>query len=699
MKKIKFKKLSLPFFNKVKTKYETFKSGLKHPQLFMYLCLYLFIPFVLNFFIECLELKSVGKAFQFLIFSPYAFMANTLIIIMTLSVTLLLKKRHFWVMVGSVIWMIFGIANFVLLCNRVTPFTANDLILIDALFEVLEKYFTTFQVVLLIVLMALGLVLLVILFFRAAKEPRIKLYYSLPVIAATIALTVGSVKLGIHLDYLEEQFAELSAAYRNNGFVYCFTNSLIDNGVSKPRNYSAESMKAIIDEDHISLNSKKAKKKPNIIFIQLESLFDIGELNDVTFSGEVLPNINRLQARNGGLFSAPVIGAGTVNTEFEVLTGMNMDDFGAGEYPFKTILKETTTESLAYNLKPYGYSLHALHNNTGKFYSRDIVYGNLGFEDFTSVEYMQNYDRTLMGWAKDYCLTDYILKCMDKTKGRDLVYTISVQGHGSYSVSEEYEHHVRITDISPKKEAYRDQIEYYANMIWEMDDFIGQLIKALKQRGEDVVLVAYGDHLPSLDIQDSELDGRNVYQTDYFIWNNCGLQFGHKDLSANEISSYVLKKLGMKNGVINSYHQNHGNDPDFGKQIAALEYDMLYGKQLVYDGKNPYEPTDMKFGLYPIKIDNVIPDDTSSNAYIVRGENFTTYSRVYVNDKQMETRFIDSNTLQVKPKDELTTEDVITVWQSHLTCTDPYTYKVVPMNLTDEALERLEGTTDEESQE
>ena len=78
----------------------------------------------------------------------------------------------------------------------------------------------------------------------------------------------------------------------------------------------------------------------------MESLFDIGELNDVEFSDDVLPNINALQEKGGGLFEVPVIGAGTVNTEFEVLTGMNMDDFGAGEYPFKTILKETTTESL-----------------------------------------------------------------------------------------------------------------------------------------------------------------------------------------------------------------------------------------------------------------------------------------------------------------------------------------------------------------
>ena len=672
-------KKPLKFITNLKTKYVNFKSGLKHPVLFSSILLYLVLPILLNFFIECMELKSVIQAIKFTFTKPYVFLANTFIIILTLSVTLLLKKRHFWVTVGCVIWLIFGIANFVLLCNRVTPFTANDLFLIESLFDVLKKYFNWFQIILLGILAGSAVIALVIMFFRAPKEKRFPLYISIPVIAGIAALTIGSVELGKAVGLMESQFAELSAAYRKNGFVYCFTNSLVDTGVSKPKDYSPESMKEILKDDKTTFFSDKAKKTPNIIFIQLESLFDIGELNDVEFSDDVLPNINALQEKGGGLFEVPVIGAGTVNTEFEVLTGMNMDDFGAGEYPFKTILKETTTESLAYNLKSYGYTAHALHNNTGKFYSRDVVYANLGFDDFTSVEYMQNYEKTLMGWAKDYVLTDYILDCMNQTEEQDLIYTISVQGHGGYNVTDGYEKHVTVTSIAPEKEAYKDQIEYYANMIWEMDEFVGQLIDALKKQSEDVILVMYGDHLPSLDIQQDELDGRSIYQTDYVIWNNCGIKFGKKDLSADEISSYVMKKLGMSNGIINSYHQNHEKDYDFKESMAALEYDMLYGDQIVYDGENPYEATNMTFGLYPITVTNVIRNEATENAYYIRGENFTTYSRVYVNGNQMETHFIDSNTLELIADDPLKVDDVINVWQSHLTCTEDYTYNVVEM--------------------
>ena len=97
----------------------------------------------------------------------------------------------------------------------------------------------------------------------------------------------------------------------------------------------------------------------------------------------------------------------------------------------------------------------------------------------------------------------------------------------------------------------------------------------------------------------------------------------------------------------------------------------------------------MEFGLYPITVSNVFKDDTQENTYIIRGENFTTYSRIYVNGNQEETHYIDSNTLQLTYEGNLESTDIINVWQSHLTCTDDYQYNVINMELTDEAKEKL----------
>ena len=64
---------------------------------------------------------------------------------------------------------------------------------------------------------------------------------------------------------------------------------------------------------------------------------------------------------SAGYISVPCFGAGTANTEFEVQTGINLDDFGPGEYPYKTVLQSAICESAAYDLKNLGYSTHALH--------------------------------------------------------------------------------------------------------------------------------------------------------------------------------------------------------------------------------------------------------------------------------------------------------------------------------------------------
>ena len=49
-----------------------------------------------------------------------------------------------------------------------------------------------------------------------------------------------------------------------------------------------------------------------------------------------------MQEYSSGAYKVPSVGAGTANTEFESITGMNLRYFGPGEYRYKTILKKTT---------------------------------------------------------------------------------------------------------------------------------------------------------------------------------------------------------------------------------------------------------------------------------------------------------------------------------------------------------------------
>ena len=114
--------------------------------------LYIILPVALNLIITCLGLKSVSKGIAFLFHSPYIFLANTILILLTLSVTLLTRRRLFYAGVISFFWLLLGVTNFVLLCKRITPFTACDLSMIDAAIEMIPLYFGPLQIVLLALL-------------------------------------------------------------------------------------------------------------------------------------------------------------------------------------------------------------------------------------------------------------------------------------------------------------------------------------------------------------------------------------------------------------------------------------------------------------------------------------------------------------------------------------------------------------------
>lgn len=281
------------------------------------------------------------------------------------------------------------------------------------------------------------------------------------------------------------------------------------------------------------------RKHPILYFCSSSHFFNPDRVKGVKFSQDVLPNMKRLSSEySAGYISVPCFGAGTANTEFEVQTGINLDDFGPGEYPYKTVLQSAICESAAYDLKNLGYSTHALHNNDGTFYNRNKVFSHLGYDTFTSIEYMSDIEYNPIGWAKDSILTGEIAKILDSTEGSDYIYTISVQGHGDYpsQMPENYNPEIKVENFFDG--ADKAAFEYYINQIHEMDKFVGELVKYLSERDEQTILVMYGDHLPGFNFTNETLSYGNIYQTPYVIWDNIGLKREYKEYGS--VSAFVI---------------------------------------------------------------------------------------------------------------------------------------------------------------
>ena len=119
-------------------------------------------------------------------------------------------------------------------------------------------------------------------------------------------------------------------------------------------------------------NAMTEKTKPNILFVQLESYFDVDNAEFFTTSEDACPNLHEMYKKySTGYFKVPSVGAGTANTEFEVLTGMNLRYFGPGEYPYKTYAEGTYVRRVRQQHWAHWDMEHMrLHNNGGNFYSR-----------------------------------------------------------------------------------------------------------------------------------------------------------------------------------------------------------------------------------------------------------------------------------------------------------------------------------------
>lgn len=625
------------------------------------------LALVLNFIVESLSRRSVYECLKYMVNEPLLFFYNALIIMLTLSVALLAKKRIFFFTLISILWLAIGITNFVMLGFRTTPFAATDLSVLDSAIDLIDIYFNPVQ----IVLLAIGLVLviagIVFIWIKCPKE-KIHFFKSASAVVIIVLVVVTATNVSRKANAISPTFGNLAEAYEEYGFAYCFSCSIIDTGIDKPGDYSEEAMNKIMDkvgepvQSVININdpAEEESVKPNVIVVQLESFFDPENMKDISFSESPVPVFHQLKkSYSSGYLTVPALGAGTANTEFEVLTGMSTDFFGPGEYPFKTVLKSSVCESIPYNLNELGYSSHAIHNHTSSFYGRNIVYSNLGFDSFSGIEYMNNLEYTPMGWAKDNVLTSEVMKALTSTSSQDFVFTVSVQAHGRYpSDVNDYNKTISVSGIND--ETRKAQFEYYLAQIHETDEFIGSLIASLENFNEPVVLVLYGDHLPSLGITNEELVNGSIYQTEYVIWNNMGLEKKDCDLSAYQLSAHVMELLGYDNGILTRFHQKYSLDEDYQHDLELLEYDMLYGDKYVYNCKDGYTPSDMQMGTLPITINDVYLSDGN---IVVTGENFTEWSKVYIGDSRKETTFVNPNTLVVKNA-HLEDGDKITVSQA-----------------------------------
>lgn len=615
------------------------------------------LAFITVFIVEIFNRVSLTDTISYMVFYFPSALMNIFIVLTFLMLPQLSKRHIYWKYFICTIFILMGVVNFVLFRFRMLPFNYTDILLIPSTISVIPLYLSVWQMCLIVFAVA-GIVFLFVYIYKKIPKKDRNVKKSLVCFFIMFAVSFAYYLFATSTGTIDNRVAGLKNKYYHNGFLYCFTSSAVDTGMREPDDYSTKKVTNIVKDINNTNNNNSIKA--NIIFLQLESFFDANYMTNYTYSENPVPVFSELKkSYSHGYLNVPTFSAGTANTEFEIITAMNIDFFGIGEYPYRTVIEDKATDSAPFCLRDIGYKSHAIHNNTAIFYERDKIYSNLGFDTFTSLEYMYDVEYNKMGWAKDITLVTSILDCMDSTSEPDLVYTVGVQTHGAYP-EEDPETPYKITVSGIDDIPFKNSYEYYINELHEVDSFIGALISDLELSHEPTVLVVFGDHMPGFEMEEDNLLSKSIYETEYVIWSNFDMDMIIKNLESYQLYPYILERLNIQGGTMSKFHQKYSykKTDEYLSKFELLQYDLIYGEKVGFDGKN-YKPTKLMLGVRPIKVNNV---NAVADTMYIHGINFNQYSWVFVNGSKVDTKFINGENLTVS-KNAIKKGDTVCVSQ------------------------------------
>jgi len=628
---------------------------------------------IIIFVMEWMSRHSFTAAWAFVVDHTGPFLFNSYCVFVALSIVFLSKRRGWWRVFITMFFLILGIINCIILLNRVSPFGYTDLYMISDLLTMQDSnYFSPQEAMISIIALIIYIIIMAIYLLKGPKKENGKPFWKrlILVLALFISLYPSTLFLrnsGIMTSY----FGNLAQGYLDYGYLYGFSTSVLDRGMSRPFGYSESKIKSIVNQDKAYVSTLEMPSEdgvqPNVVVILLESFYDVSEADFIETSEDPIPFIHHLEQNySTGHCIVPVVGAGTCNTEFEVLTGLSCNFFGPGEYPQKTILKETDVESYADVFSDLGYGTHVVHNNGGNFYSRANAFSMMGFDTFQSKEMLDITDYTPLGnWPTDDILVDATTDALDSTEGPDFVYTITVEGHGSYPTYQVEEDPAIKVNAVGKTEEENWAWEYYVNRIYNVDDFVKDYITTLEERGEPTLVIMFGDHLPTMGLTDDEVATGDLYKTKYFTWNNFGMEKQDKDLTSYQLVSDFCNRLDIHSGNINAYHQTMmGKDIIYGSSeymnsLKMLQYDIMYGDRYTYKYGTEYTASNLEMGVKDVIIDSAYFFNGRLHIY---GQQFTKWSDVYVNGEAVSTKYESGQVLSIKA-DDVKNGDIIKVCQ------------------------------------
>ncbi len=256
-----------------------------------------------------------------------------------------------------------------------------------------------------------------------------------------------------------------------------------------PQEMEAEEILEVLEDvpEAVKPRYNSIGKGKNLIVIQLEAVqqFVLG----AEYEGQqITPNLNRLMQKDTLYYDQYFSNIGKGNTADAEFSSLNsLYPVIAGES--YRIYGENTFNGLPWLMREQGYYAFAIHGYRGGFWNRENAYPNQGFQDFISLEDL-NQDEVIGMGVSDKSMFKQLIPIIEEQKEPFFTFAITLTNHHPFVLDEQYKTlTLAEKDIDTKFGHYLETVRY-------TDEAIGQLIEDLKAAGlyENTVIALYGDH-------------------------------------------------------------------------------------------------------------------------------------------------------------------------------------------------------------
>ena len=328
-----------------------------------------------------------------------------------------------------------------------------------------------------------------------------------------------------------------------------------------PRDYSEKTIENIVKSEE-SL-PETGEKRPNILFLQLESFFDPTLVEFLDVSEDPIPTFRKfMEEYSSGYFKVPSVGAGTANTEFEYLTGASMAFLPYGSIPYQQYVKKETPSMASY-LSSLGYYTIAMHPYRAAGWDRNLVYPRLGFDEMHFQEFFTD-SPLVRKYVSDEGNYEKIIKLYEE-KDADtplFLFNVTMQNHSSYTESfANFQPDIKVEGTESAA------LNNYLSLMKLSDEALQDLIAYFEGQDEETIIVFFGDHQPTNSVvepvwklngkRNSTLTEEEVsrrYKVPFLIWANYEIDEEQDvETSANYLGTKTLEAAGLPMPAYFSY--------------------------------------------------------------------------------------------------------------------------------------------------